>query len=303
MLLMRRRGTSVPASATSAIPSPTSGPVLDGDAHFRVTAAHAQRWRWRLLTSEGLGRSGQTPGAIPGYGRLDGPGRPRTAVPSLHSRIPLVGNPTSSSQDRHERLVTDTELELDKQELHDRWLAWAMANLGSDEIRAAIAAGAAIDAIVRGDGFNTAAEAARSAWFEAVGVKPAGMVGSEFIMAVTKPNRPQVMVEIAAAAGLGLAVLIGFDITTNCWECGGWFGPVGALVGDVEVLLFLSTIIGLSLVVLSLVRQNWARRTSIFLFSAIAVFYLLVAFFISPATNDSAETSAALSLIGGSSLN
>src|SRR5579864_522797 len=155
--------------------------------------------------------------------------------------------------------VTGSEAQLDRQQLLDRWLAWAMTNLGGDDVRAATAAAAAVDAIVRGDGFNTAAEAARSSWFAAAGVRPPGMARSEIVMAVKRPNRPQVMIEIAAAVGVGLAVLIGSDIATNCWDCGGWLGPVGALVGDVEVVLWILTVIALSFAVLTLVRHNWAR--------------------------------------------
>ena len=198
--------------------------------------------------------------------------------------------------------MTDSDTQHDRQQLLDRWLAWALTNLGADEVRAATAAAAAADAIMRGDGFNTAAETARSAWFAAAEAGPVGIAGSEFIMAVKGPNRPQVMIEIAAAIGIGLAVLIGSDIATNCWDCGGWMGPVGALVGDVEVGLWILTMIGLSFAGLTLVRHNWARRTAIALFSVLAVFYSLVALVMSPALNDSAETSVFMSLIGRSGL-
>jgi hypothetical protein len=56
---------------------------------------------------------------------------------------------------------------LPREELYKNWLVWVTANLGDDAEMAPIAANAAADAAVDGDGFNAAAEAARRAWVDA----------------------------------------------------------------------------------------------------------------------------------------
>jgi hypothetical protein len=56
---------------------------------------------------------------------------------------------------------------LSRDDLYRNWLVWVGTNLGDDAQLAPIAANAAADAAVRGDGFNAAAEAARNAWVEA----------------------------------------------------------------------------------------------------------------------------------------
>lgn len=60
---------------------------------------------------------------------------------------------------------------LSRDELYKNWLAWVTAHMGSDAELAPIAANAAADAAVKGEGFNGAAEAARMAWVDAA---PAG---------------------------------------------------------------------------------------------------------------------------------
>lgn len=56
---------------------------------------------------------------------------------------------------------------MSRDDLYKNWLGWVIANLGDDTELSAIAANAAADAAVRGDGFNAAAEDARKAWVEA----------------------------------------------------------------------------------------------------------------------------------------
>jgi hypothetical protein len=56
---------------------------------------------------------------------------------------------------------------LSREVLYRNWLAWATTNLRDDPKYAAIAANAAADAAVNGDGFNAAAAAATNAWIEA----------------------------------------------------------------------------------------------------------------------------------------
>jgi hypothetical protein len=62
---------------------------------------------------------------------------------------------------------------LTRDELYWNWLAWVTTNLRDDPKYAAIAANAAADAVLRGDGINAAAAAATNAWIEAAqGDKP-----------------------------------------------------------------------------------------------------------------------------------
>jgi hypothetical protein len=62
---------------------------------------------------------------------------------------------------------------LSREELYRNWLAWVTTNLRDDPKYAAIAANAAADAAVKGDGFNAAVAAATNAWIEAAqGDKP-----------------------------------------------------------------------------------------------------------------------------------
>jgi hypothetical protein len=56
---------------------------------------------------------------------------------------------------------------LSREELYKNWLVWVTSNLGDDAEMLPIAANAAADAAVKGDGFNASAEAARSAWVAA----------------------------------------------------------------------------------------------------------------------------------------
>jgi hypothetical protein len=56
---------------------------------------------------------------------------------------------------------------LTRDQLYANWLTWVTNNLGDDSQMTVIAANAAADAAVKGEGFNAAAEAARKAWVEA----------------------------------------------------------------------------------------------------------------------------------------
>lgn len=56
---------------------------------------------------------------------------------------------------------------LSREELYRNWLAWVSANLRDDPKYAALAANAAADAAVKGEGYNAAAAAAMNAWIEA----------------------------------------------------------------------------------------------------------------------------------------
>lgn len=55
----------------------------------------------------------------------------------------------------------------DREELHLRWMNWVTTNLGRDTRLAEIATLAASDAAARGQGFNKAEAAARTAWADA----------------------------------------------------------------------------------------------------------------------------------------
>jgi hypothetical protein len=55
---------------------------------------------------------------------------------------------------------------MSRAQLYENWLAWVRAHMGSDPQMVEIAANAAADAAVRGEGFNGAAEAARKAWVD-----------------------------------------------------------------------------------------------------------------------------------------
>lgn len=57
--------------------------------------------------------------------------------------------------------------QLSREELYQNWLGWVTAHLRGDPKFAPIAASAAVDAVVSGDGFNTAAQTAMTAWIEA----------------------------------------------------------------------------------------------------------------------------------------
>ncbi len=52
-----------------------------------------------------------------------------------------------------------------RQDLYINWLAWATTNLGGNPKLVEAAANAAADAALRGDGFNAAMNAARTAWY------------------------------------------------------------------------------------------------------------------------------------------
>jgi hypothetical protein len=54
-----------------------------------------------------------------------------------------------------------------REELYRNWLGWVATNLRDDPKYSPIAANAAVDAVVNGDGFNGAAAAATNAWIEA----------------------------------------------------------------------------------------------------------------------------------------
>jgi hypothetical protein len=56
---------------------------------------------------------------------------------------------------------------ISRDDLYNNWLVWVTNNLGDDAALAAVAANAAADTAVKGEGFNAAAEAARSAWVDA----------------------------------------------------------------------------------------------------------------------------------------
>lgn len=56
---------------------------------------------------------------------------------------------------------------LSRDELYRNWLAWVKTNLRDDPKYGPIAANAAADAAVNGDGFNAASVAATNAWVEA----------------------------------------------------------------------------------------------------------------------------------------
>ena len=64
-----------------------------------------------------------------------------------------------------------------RQELYRNWLSWVTANLGGDSRLVGIAAAAATEASLLGQGFNRAAEAARLAWADAA--KPPAVARSE----------------------------------------------------------------------------------------------------------------------------
>lgn len=63
---------------------------------------------------------------------------------------------------RHHNLTVDSQ-----GGLQQKWIEWALGNLGRDPKLVAIAAKSATDAVQLGKGFNDAAEAARVAWAEA----------------------------------------------------------------------------------------------------------------------------------------
>jgi hypothetical protein len=65
----------------------------------------------------------------------------------------------------------------DRQELYRSWLSWVTANLGGDSRLTGIAASAATEAALLGQGFNSAAEAARLAWANAA--KPPAIARAE----------------------------------------------------------------------------------------------------------------------------
>ncbi len=54
-----------------------------------------------------------------------------------------------------------------REDLYSNWLAWAASNLGGNPTLVQAAANAAADTAFRGDGFNTAMNSARAAWFAA----------------------------------------------------------------------------------------------------------------------------------------
>jgi hypothetical protein len=56
---------------------------------------------------------------------------------------------------------------LSREQLYTNWLAWVITNLGDHPKYAGVAADAAADMAVKGQGFNAAATAAANAWIEA----------------------------------------------------------------------------------------------------------------------------------------
>jgi hypothetical protein len=57
----------------------------------------------------------------------------------------------------------------DEDDLHRRWIGWVTENLGHDMRFVPVAAGAAMEAAARGEGFQNSTQAARLAWETAAG--------------------------------------------------------------------------------------------------------------------------------------
>ena len=98
-----------------------------------------------------------------------------------------------------------------REELYRDWRAWVAEHLGRDPQRADAAAQAAAQAILAGEGFNGASEAARNAWH---GMAPAPVLDGRYSTVV--PIEPALTV---AAATLILGV-------------GVWFIGVGHIRGS-----------------------------------------------------------------------
>jgi len=88
--------------------------------------------------------------------------------------------------------------------MYRNWFGWVTTNLGRDARLAEIAASAATDAALHGRGFNSAAEAARTAWAD--GAKRSSSDQRSMPMAQPGANRARPLFYTLIAAVIGILV-------------------------------------------------------------------------------------------------
>jgi hypothetical protein len=123
----------------------------------------------------------------------------------------------------------------DRQELYRSWLGWVTTNVGRDPKLAEIAASAAADAAEQGRGFNSAADAARTAWADATTPRTTTVAPQERgATSVSMAQRP------ALGVIVGVLVISGVLLGPSGLDGSGSFAKAAWLGSAITAVIWLA---------------------------------------------------------------